>query len=372
METSRKPLSIAHVDTESGFSGGQIQVLLLMKGLQERGHRCVLFGPQGSELSQRATSAGIETRSALLRNDLDMRGVARLAREFARLAPDAGHLHTGRATWLGSLAARRVGCRALPTRRMDRRVKPGLRTRWIYTRGTQRAAAISQAVADCLRAGGVASERIELIPSSIDPEAVVPQRPREHVRAEQGADGASVVLLSLASMHSRKGLDVLLQAAAGLQTPGTEWLLWIAGSGPEEAALARQIEELGLGKRVSLLGQRPDSADLLSACDVFVLPSRREGLGGAALEAMAAGRPVVASAVGGLAEAVVSGTTGLLVPAEDPDALSQALGSLIQDPEKRRALGRAGPARIADRYLPEQMVRSYEALYRELQTESQG
>lgn len=372
METSAQPLSIAHVDTETGFSGGQVQVLLLLRGLQARGHRSILFSPPGSEssggseLAQRAAAAGIETIPIRLRNDLDFLGVARLKRAFSAAAPDVVHLHTGRATWLGSLAASWADRPALTTRRMDRRVKPGLRTRWIYTRLTQRAAAISNAVADCLRAGGVPENRIVVIPSTIDPSGLRAKRTRSELRAEIKTDPESIVLLATATLHRRKGHDVLLEAVAGLQSLEVDWRLWLAGSGPEAEALLQRVDALGLSARVDFLGQRSDPADLLEACDIFVLPSRREGLGVAALEAMAAGRPVVASAVGGLAEAVVHDSTGLLVPPENPAALNSALRGLILDPERRAALGRAGPRHVAEHYLPEQMVSAYESLYREI------
>ena len=117
------------------------------------------------------------------------------------------------------------------------------------------------------------------------------------------------------------------------------------------------------------LGQRDDVVDLLCACDVFVLPSRREGLGVAALEAMALGRPVVASRVGGLAESVQHEYTGLLVPPEDSEALAGALERLLGDPALARRLGAAGPEHIRDRYDAEAMVAGYERIYGEILAE---
>jgi glycosyltransferase involved in cell wall biosynthesis len=120
---------------------------------------------------------------------------------------------------------------------------------------------------------------------------------------------------------------------------------------------------------VRFLGRRDDVADLLAACDVFVLPSRREGLGVAALEAMALARPVVASRVGGLAEAVEDGRTGLLVGPGDTAALAAALARLLREPELRARLGAAGPARVAEDHSVSRLVESYEALYLEMLAE---
>ena len=137
-----------------------------------------------------------------------------------------------------------------------------------------------------------------------------------------------------------------------------------------KATVARLCRELGIAEEVRFLGARPDKAELLGACDLFALASRLEGLGVAALEAMAAGRPVLASRVGGLAEAVVDGSTGVLVEPEDDEGLARALARLRDDPDLRARFGKAGTARIAEGFLPEHMVASYERLYREVLAES--
>jgi glycosyltransferase involved in cell wall biosynthesis len=170
----------------------------------------------------------------------------------------------------------------------------------------------------------------------------------------------------LAALVRRKGIDVLLQALAVLGEQGIRPHLLIAGDGPERPSLEAQAQTTGLSGQVRFLGRRTDAADLLAACDVFVLPSRREGLGVAALEAMAAGRPVVASAVGGLREVVVDGRTGLLVRPDDAVALAEAIAHLLRDEQLRWRLGSCGPQRVGEGFLAEQMVSSYVQLYEEV------
>lgn len=359
-----KPLVLVHVDAERGYSGGEVQVFLLLEGLRARGHRCVLVAPPGSRAEREAVERGFETCPVPMSSDLDLRSVIALRRALDRLAPDLVHLHTGRATWLGGLAAWRAGVPAITTRRMDRRVRRGPRTRLIYRTLVRRAAAISPAVVECLRAGGVDPARIDLVPSTIDPTRIQPVRGRDAVRAELGAAPGDRVLVSLAALHARKGLDVLVDALAMLARRGHRPHAWLAGEGEERAALERRIETHGLSGRVRLLGRRTDVGDLLAGADVFVLPAHREGLGVAALEAMAAGRPVVASRVGGLADAVVDGRTGLLVPPGDPTALAAAIERLLVDEDLRRRLGQEGPRRVAEGFLPGQMVEAYERIYR--------
>jgi glycosyltransferase involved in cell wall biosynthesis len=117
------------------------------------------------------------------------------------------------------------------------------------------------------------------------------------------------------------------------------------GDGPDRPQLAAEIRRLELEDSVELAGERSDVPELLAASDVFVLSSRSEGLPVSVLEAMAAELPVVASAVGGLAELIENGVTGVLVPAGDERALAEALGRLVKDPGRRRSLGAAGRAR---------------------------
>jgi glycosyltransferase involved in cell wall biosynthesis len=357
-------LTIAHVDAERGFSGGEVQVFLLMEGLAQRGHRNVLLCPPRSAAATEAARRGIGVATVPMRGDADLLAVWRLAR--AVRGADLVHLHTGRAAWLGGLAARRTGVPAIVTRRMDRVIGPGWRTRLIYETCSRRTAAIAPGIVKQLVAGGVPRDRVVLIPSAVDPRRVQPRLAAGALRGAQGVGADEVVLLSIAALVRRKGLDVLLDALAALAHRGLRPRLWVAGDGPERASLAAQAERLGLGGQVDWLGQRDDVGDLFAAADVFVLPSRAEGLGVAALEAMAAGRAVVASAVGGLADAVVDGRTGLLVPPGDAVALGAALERVLHEPALRAALGAAGPARVAEGFLAEQMVEAYERLYRDV------
>ncbi len=360
-----RPLRIVHVDAETGFSGGERQVFLLLEGLRRRGHASLLVCPPGSRAEHEARARALDVRPLTMRNDLDLPALLALRRLLRSARADLVHLHTARATWLGGLAARSARVPALTTRRMDRPVRRGWRTRLLYGRLVRGVVAISPAVAGRLRAGGVPEAALRVIPSAVDPQALAPTRSRESVRAAEGL-GNEILFLTVAALVPRKGLDVLLRALARLVEEGLAPVLWICGSGPARSGLERLSEELGLAKRVRFLGRREDVPDLLAACDVFALPARREGLGVAALEAMAAGRPVVASRVGGLAEAVVEGGTGLLVPPDDPAALAAALGRLLREPALRRELGRAGPGRIAEGFRADQMVAAYEELYSEL------
>jgi glycosyltransferase involved in cell wall biosynthesis len=353
---------IAHIDAEQGFSGGEAQVFLLIEGLRELGHEGVVVCPPGSRSDAEAHRRGFRALTVPMANDLDVAAVGELRQALVRCQPDLVHFHTGRATWLAGLAARTLSLPAITTRRMDKPIRRGWRQRITYGPLVARAVAVSRSVQNALLEGGVAPEKVSVIHDAVDARAVEPSCERACTRSALEASETSIVLLVTAALVRRKGVDVLLEALARARSK--ELVLWIAGDGPERNSLDSLAEFSGLADRVRFLGRREDVPDLLHACDVLVLPSRREGLGVSALEAMAAKRPVVASRVGGLAEAVVDGRTGILVPPEDADALARAVDRIATDRGLRLRLGEAGPARISEGFLASQMAAAYDRLYR--------
>jgi glycosyltransferase involved in cell wall biosynthesis len=195
-------------------------------------------------------------------------------------------------------------------------------------------------------------------------------RPREETRRALGLAASDSVVLTVGSLTPQKDQATLLEAFARVARTRDEARLLIAGEGALRADLERRRDALGLGDRVRFLGDREDVADLLEACDLFVLSSVREGLSVTLLEAMRAGRAVVATDVGGNAEAVARDVTGRIVATRDPRALAGALESLLGDPARREAFGSAARARFAERFTAERMVRETEALYREALAEA--
>jgi glycosyltransferase involved in cell wall biosynthesis len=186
--------------------------------------------------------------------------------------------------------------------------------------------------------------------------------PLDRPRRPPGPAVRPVTLLSVGRLRAPKDFVTLIRAFAALE-PGTARLR-IAGDGPDRAAVEAEIERLGLQGRVELLGTRDDIPELLAGADVFVLASDSEGLPMSVLEAMAAGLPVVASAVGGVPEAVRDGETGALVPPRDSAALAHAIGRIVADPALRDRLGEAGRRRVEREFSLERFEREHLELYR--------
>jgi glycosyltransferase involved in cell wall biosynthesis len=185
--------------------------------------------------------------------------------------------------------------------------------------------------------------------------------PDERLRTRERPPG-ELVLGSLGRLDPQKGYDVLVEALVSL--PGVGALL--VGDGAEAEALRRLAADHGVSERLHITGWQERPRDYLTAMDVFVLPSRYEGLPLAIVEAMLAGLPVVASDVGSVREAVVDGETGFLVPPGDPSALVRSILRLRDDPALRRGLGEAGRARALREFSVDAMARAYEQLYRSL------
>jgi glycosyltransferase involved in cell wall biosynthesis len=201
--------------------------------------------------------------------------------------------------------------------------------------------------------------------------ALIPQQSRSATRRALGSSEARFCVLTAARLVRRKGVDLLLEATAELVARGLDPELWIAGAGPEAARLLRQAKRLGIGERARFLGARSDVPELLAACDVFALASRREGLGVAVLEALALARPIVATRAGGLCDALQHEETGLLAPTEDPVALANAIERLFRDPALAESLAKRGPLEIARAFSTERMVEAYERIYRRVLAEAQ-
>lgn len=176
------------------------------------------------------------------------------------------------------------------------------------------------------------------------------------------ADWGRPLLVTVARLDRQKGLDVLLQTLPLL--PGVAAIL--VGDGPEHQALIDQARQLGVQDRVHLVGWQAEPRPWLAAADIAVLPSRNEALPLSLVEAMLAERPVVATDVGSVAELVVHGTTGLLVPADDVAALATALRQLLDHPELCAQMGSAGRERALGAFTPEAMTESFLRLYDDL------
>lgn len=238
--------------------------------------------------------------------------------------------------------------------------------RWLG-RVTDLSLAVSQGVRDYLiEQCTLDPARVRVVANGVDLERLRLHRPRTEVRRELGlASEARVVGLVARLDHWGKGHKEFFTALADLPDRDRVEAL-IIGGGRREGEMRQLAEEMGLAGRVHFLGQRNDIPDLLAALDIFALPSHSEGVSLALLEAMAAGLPVIATAVGGLPEVVTDGVNGLLIPPKNPEALVQALARLLAEPALAKNLGDNARRHVAENFSLDRLGREINEIYGEL------
>jgi glycosyltransferase involved in cell wall biosynthesis len=352
------------VITLAEVGGAQSYVAALLPALAER-YEVVLAAHGEGPLRAAATSVGarfIPLRHVRrpIRPWRDLAGLVELSRLLRRERPQILHASSSKAGVLGRLAAvtARVPVRFFTVHGWAFSAYSGLPSLLYLI--TDRLMAPLTTVTICvsenelaagLEAGTCSAERTVVIRNAVDISAA----PRAR------HDRATPRLIAVGRLKAPKDFLTLVRALAALPEGSFEAV--IVGDGPDRGAVEDEIRRLGLEGRVRLVGERSDVPSLLADSDLFVLSSRSEGLPVSVLEAMAAELPVVASGVGGLAELVVDGESGILVPPDDTPALAAALRRLVEDRELRRRLGAAGRARAETLFDLDAFRRAHVELY---------
>jgi glycosyltransferase involved in cell wall biosynthesis len=372
------------------MGGPALHVAYLTAGLAERGYETTLvagsLAPGEDSMAFVAEELGVSvTRIDELRRDIsavhDAAAVLRLARLIRRERPEILHTHTAKAGAVGRLAALLAGPARPPivVHTFHGHVLRGyfdpLRTagfrlleRWL-ARVSTALVAVSPQVRDDLVALGVAPrEKFAVVRLGIGVE--------ERVRAEQDGRAETRRLLGIpperfvvgwiGRMTGVKRTSDVLLAFKKLRQDGVDASLCLVGDGPDRERLERGAHELGIMRDTLFLGYQEDVGRFHTAFDAFFLPSTNEGTPVTAIEALAAGTPVVATRVGGVPDVVLDGEDGFLVEVGAIGQLAERLERLAADPELRKRMGAAGRARVQPRYAVERLIDDVDRLYRSL------
>jgi glycosyltransferase involved in cell wall biosynthesis len=362
------PLSIAHTEASSGWGGQEIRVLSEAAGLIARGHRVRVFAADGARILDEAPRFGVPALPLPI-GAKRPRGAQALLASLAREPVDVVNTHSSTDSWLTAIACRWLEIRRRPrpvmvrTRHVSIAVPNDPATRWLYRRATARIVTTGDALrAQLIRDNGVAPDRIDSVPTGIDAFRFAP-RDRIAARREIGLSGDGPIVGVVATLRSWKGHRYLLEALPRLRHRDTR--LVIVGDGPQRAALESRVAALDLRERVIFAGQRDDVAPWLCALDVFVLPSyANEGVPQALLQAMFAGVPCVTTSAGAIPEIARDGETARVVPAQNPQALADAIDALVDRPDAAARLATAARAFVLPRYGFEKMLDRMEAVFR--------
>jgi glycosyltransferase involved in cell wall biosynthesis len=358
--TTPPPRTVLVVSWAPFFSGAERALVILLETLDRRRYRPVVaLGTRGQledELRVRDIPVfHIPIAYSGVRNAPSwVASVGRFARLIRRERVSLVHANDVPSFQPAGYAARLLGVTAITHVRF-----PDSRQgfEWFLRPGFSEALFVSAALRDgaVSEAPALFADRNEVVHDGVRLPELMSDAARGRVRSELGLPLDRPIVAFTGQIAEIKGIWEFMEAAALLITRGSPATFAVLGDDlKERGALRRQAEEAararGLNGQIRFLGFRPDAPRLIPAFDVVAVPSHVEPLGNATLEAMAAGRPVVGSRVGGIPEMIVDGVTGTLVPARDPAALADAIERLVQRPDEARAFGEAARQRATDAF----------------------
>lgn len=391
-----EPVRVLRVIARLNMGGPALHVAYLTAGLAERGYETTLVageisrGEESMAFVAEGLGVPVVTVSELGREISPLRdaiATLRLARLIRRERPHILHTHTAKAGALGRVAALLAGPDVAPivvhtfhghvlrgyfgpvSQRLFKLVET------LLARTTDALVAVSPEVRDDLVALGVAPrEKFAVVRLGIELETrvAVDDHDRERARRLLGVPSDRFLVGWIGRMTGVKRTGDVLLALRELRGRGVDATLCMVGDGPDRKAVEQHAHELGIARHCLYLGYQEEVAWWYAALDAMVLPSANEGTPVSAIEALAVGRPVVATRVGGVPDVVRDGLDGFLVDVGDVSALADRLAALAADPELRRRMGEAGRERVLPRYAVDRLVDDVDRLYRALLTAERG
>jgi glycosyltransferase involved in cell wall biosynthesis len=332
-------IRIAFIDKQRSWTGQTKRTLLIAGGLDRRQFEPLAICQPGSVLARKLRKLNIPVFEVPMNGIHQFSAVLEFKRIFQDHRVNLVDTHGYRDHIISVGAVRLTATRVLlRTKHNSAPLKSGAFSRFVYNNLTDRVIAISEYIRQVLIKSGMHPQNVVTIHSAVDVDRFCPHEKTPAILAEFGLTAQTPVVGTVARIHQSKGFEHLLQAIAAIVKDGIDCKFLIVGKGREK--LAGQLKTLDIADHVITAGYREDVAELLSIVDLFVLPSLKEGLGTAILEAMAMGKPIVSTRVGGIPEAVQHGVNGLLVPPANAPALAVAIRQLLAAPDQLLAMGR--------------------------------
>lgn len=368
---SNRRIKVLHILRSLAVGGAeQVVVNYALFGNEKRFEIAVCTLCGGGPLQGPLDEAGVRVHSLNKQPGFDPWIIPALVRVIRRESPDVVHTHNFTANTWGRIAARIARVPAIVA--TEHNVMTGrsrlrrLLRRWL-ARSTDRVIGVSQSVVSShQQEDGISSDRYLTIYNGADPERFNVGGSGEELMDQPPFDEPGLVVGIVGSLTPQKGHRDFLEAALLVSNSIPTARFVVVGEGDLRPDLEELTGRLELSQQVTFMGLRADIPHLLKQFDLFVLSSLWEGTPMTILEAMASGLPIVATRVGGLAEIVVSGETGILVEPGDPKALADAMIDLLRDEPRRHQFGRAGRQRFEAQFTVASMVAQTEALYESL------
>ncbi len=363
-------ITVVQIDRQTHLTGQTMRTLKEAQELHKRGYRVIVVCQPHSfiELSARERCLEVVPLSmkhfvpALIKLSLFLR------REQVNLINAHGYVDH----LLSVLAGKIAGVQAhVRTKHNHVPLKGGALSRYLYGTLTNRIIAISEHIRDVMIQSGLPPRHVTTIHTAVNLSQFAPQEKNQELLKALGLSADCAIIGIVARLTERKGFKTLFEAVKILTDEKRRLMCLVVGGGASQKkidVLRSHAESLGVTRYIVATGKRNDIPDILSLLDVFILPSLAEGLGRSLIEAMASGKPIVATRVGGIPEAVENGKNGILVPPGDSQALARAIAQLLDNPRKAQEMGRASRARAELLFDETKMIDGISSLYEELTT----
>ena len=348
-----------------GWGGIESHTETLAALLSKNGHK-VIMGCWNEGSVKVAGGLVLPARRIPIVNSGDVPAIIKIIRACLKDDIKVIIANSGREYWPAVIAAKIAGTMVIFIRHQMDRLKRT--TCWLVNHYVDRVIAVSGAVKDALLESGISHEKIEVIYNSIALQRFNPNTvERDEVRSELGLDVNNIVIGTAGKLIQGKGVFDLLSAVYRLIDKYPNVRLIFVGDGSERTRLEQEVQRLSMHNKVILCGVRKDIERMYAAMDIFVLPSTcREAFGMVLIEAMAMGKPVIATAIGGIPEIIADESNGILVPPGDPDSIAHAIARYIEDGEFSKKVSLKGRAMVEQKFSDEAMGECFENVVRNL------
>ena len=360
-------MKILHVDTELSWRGGQQQAFYLYQGLLRKGVATRFVAPPSSQMSKRLKEKNLPVHNLAFWGEWDFfHGIA-----LALLARKEGynilHLHSGHALSWGLWAKLfKPSLRIIAVRRVDFSIRKNFFSRWKYSTSlVDKIVAISDNIRQVLVQDQIPEDKITLIHSGIDLTKFADLKVPEDFRQKWQIPSDAILIGTIAAFAGHKDYPTFLKAASLVIKQHPNACFMAVGEGKLLPDMRELTKTLGIENRMIFTGFQHQVGIFLKSFDIFVISSKKEGLGTTVLDAQATGLPVIGTAAGGIPEMIENETNGLLVEPQDPEKLASAISRLIEEPELRTTLGQKGIETVR-KFSIERTVEKNLALYEEL------
>jgi glycosyltransferase involved in cell wall biosynthesis len=363
--TSRK-LRILHTESSPGWGGQERRILAEAESMRQRGHELLVACDPRGELYGRARERRFPVFPLAFKGWQNLQAWWELRRLLCRQAVEVLNTHSSLDSWVGTLAWWSLRKRPLlvRTRHLSTRLNHNWPTRWLY-RTPAAVITTSRDIKTLLHGHlGVPENRLFPVPTGVALDDFVPRPADPDLKKALGLPSQGFVFGTVAVLRSWKGHLYLLEAFQTLLARGADIYLLLVGEGPYRPVLEARVQELKLASRVRLAGYQDNVPAYLALMDTFVFPSyANEGVPQAVIQALAMGKAVVATNLGGIPEVIRPGETGLLVGPRDAGNLAEAMAQILADPELGRRFGTCGRELVRDGFSLEHMARAVETVY---------